>query len=377
MRGVPPPRRLDYRLELGEPRLPAELLPELLRGSDEPRRVARTAPCLLDRELPARDPLRRGDHLAHREAVPRAEVVDLGLAFLEGAYRQDVRLGQVGHVDVVADGRTVGRIVVGAEDADRPLRAWGARGGEHQRDEMRLGVMPFADVARVIRSGGEIDGWLNDAISSSGTKAQVIDLMDSVDTITAGNGRLDPHWWHDPHNATAAVKQIERSLSEQQPAERGKYARNAKRFRRKINSLDQQSQRCLSRLPTNARKLVTTHEALGYLTRRYPIEVIGTVIPSQSSVGEPSIRAVSRLVDLIKRERVQAIFPEQGGTSKLERAIASQAGVRVGAPLWTDTIGPSGSEGSSYLGAMAANVEAIINGITDGAQACSEIRAHK
>ena len=58
-----------------------------------------------------------------------------------------------------------------------------------------------ADV--VFRSGGEVDGWMDDLIESGGGDARVVDLSRSV--------RLrgdDPHWWQDPRNAVHAAGTI-------------------------------------------------------------------------------------------------------------------------------------------------------------------------
>ena len=59
-----------------------------------------------------------------------------------------MRLAEVLDVDVVADRGAVGRLVVVAEDGDRLSRAAGGD-REHQRDEVRLGVVRLAAARRV------------------------------------------------------------------------------------------------------------------------------------------------------------------------------------------------------------------------------------
>ena len=82
--------------------------------------------------------------------------------------------------------------------------------------------------------------------------------------------------------------------------------------------------RCIDRVPPAKRKLVTTHDALGYFADRYGIEVIGAVIPSLSTQAQPSAKDVDELVDQIEREGVEAIFPEASLTQKLEQAISAR-----------------------------------------------------
>src|SRR3954471_22868664 len=52
----------------------------------------------------------------------------------------------------------------------------------------------------VLRSGGEIDAWLDDARRGAGSDAPVV-------TLGRDTSR-DPHWWQDPRAAIAAVPRI-------------------------------------------------------------------------------------------------------------------------------------------------------------------------
>ena len=52
-----------------------------------------------------------------------------------------------------------------------------------------------------------------------------------------------------------------------------------------------------------------------------------------------------------------------GGYPRLERAIADEAGARVGEPLWADSLGPEGSSGDTYLKSLAADANAIARGL--------------
>ena len=71
----------------------------------------------------------------------------------------------------------------------------------------------------VVRSGGELDDWLDDAIDAAGTRAPVLDLADHV-TLLDG----DPHWWQDPRNAIRAVAALRDALTRADPAGARTYA---------------------------------------------------------------------------------------------------------------------------------------------------------
>lgn len=242
-----------------------------------------------------------------------------------------------------------------------------------------------ADV--VLRSGGELDEWLDDLIENAGGDAPVVELSESVEAIEgdphAHEGEEhaeeehdreehsdDPHWWQDPRNAVRAVAAIEAALAKADPQGRARYRENASAYTRRLRRLDRGVAACIERIPPGKRRLVTTHDALGYYADRYGIEVVGAVIPSLSTAAQPSAGDTEELVDQIERQDVEAIFPESSVDPKLERAIARETGAQVGRPLWADTLGPEGSDGETYVESIASNTAALVDGLTGGAVRC-------
>jgi len=217
----------------------------------------------------------------------------------------------------------------------------------------------------VFRSGGDLDGWLDDLVDSAGGDAHVVTLLDSV--RTRGD---DPHWWQDPRNAVRAVGAIRKGLAKADPGGTGIYARNAASYVKRLRRLDRSVSRCIARLPPSQRRLVTTHDALGYYAERYGIEVIGALIPSLSTEAQPSAGDTAKLVEQIREQEVKAIFPERSVNPKLERAVSREAGARLGEALWADTLGPEGSSGATYLGSIASNTTALVEGLSGGSRSC-------
>src|SRR5918911_2276628 len=66
----------------------------------------------------------------------------------------------------------------------------------HEYEVRPRDVKTLEHASLVLRSGGDVDGWLAGAIDASGTHAPIVDLIDRVQR--AGD---DPHWWQDPRNA--------------------------------------------------------------------------------------------------------------------------------------------------------------------------------
>ena len=230
-------------------------------------------------------------------------------------------------------------------------------------------AVSLAEASVVFKSGGDLDSWLDELLDSAGGDADVISLIDHVRTIP-GDDEADPHWWQDPRNAILAVAAIRDALIDADPDGRATYERNAAGYAKRLERLDSDIATCMRQVPPGRRKLVTSHDALAYFARRYDIEVVGALIPSLSTEGQPSAREIDDLVEQIHDEGVNAIFPEAQVSEKLEQAVSSEAGASVGQALWTDSLGARGSTGHSYLAAMAFNARAMVDGMTSGDVVC-------
>jgi zinc/manganese transport system substrate-binding protein len=225
----------------------------------------------------------------------------------------------------------------------------------HEYEVRPQDVQAVAGADLIVRSGGDVDEWLDEAIDGSGTDAPVLTLSDGIKL--RGD---DPHWWQDPRNALIAVREIERALHRSAPA-----------YERELRRLDQEVAACIDKVPPAQRTLVTTHDALGYYAARYGIDVVGTVIPSLSTEAQPSAGDIAALIKTIKGTGVKAIFAESSVNPKVEAAIARETGAKVGKALWADSLGPKGSDGATYVQSIESNTKAMVDGFTGGAETCS------
>ena len=232
----------------------------------------------------------------------------------------------------------------------------------------------------VLASGGDLDIWLEELEESSGTDAPTVVLMNSVETIAGGHEEhaeqhaegeeADPHWWQDPRNAILAVDAIKDALIEADPDGAAVYEENAETYIDRLSALDRETAACFGDIPPDERKLVTSHDSLGYFAERYGIEFVGAAVPALTTQAQPSAGETADLVELIEDENVQAVFPEAGLDAGLEEAIAGDAGVTIGGELWADTLGPDGSGAETYIDAMAANAATMVEGLTAGRDSC-------
>ncbi len=250
----------------------------------------------------------------------------------------------------------------------------------HEYEPRPSDVVGAAEAKLVFANGEELDSWVDQVVSDSGSDAEVIDLGAIVPERRPGESsgaeasRYDPHWWHDPRNAEAAVAAIERRLAAADPSHRRQFERNTRAYLAKLRALDAGIASCMNAVAPARRKLVTDHDAFGYFAGRYGIEVVGAVIPSQTTQAQPSAKDLSALTRLIEREQVKAIFPESSLSPKVAEAIASQTGASADYSLYGDTLGPEGSGGATYLTMEAANANAMVRGFTGGRRGCRPLR---
>jgi ABC-type Zn uptake system ZnuABC Zn-binding protein ZnuA/ABC-type Mn2+/Zn2+ transport system permease subunit len=262
----------------------------------------------------------------------------------------------------------------------------------HDYEPRPSDVQAVAEADVIYASGEGLDEWIEDVVADSGSEAEIVDLgaiapvrLSGEDTEEhadheeehAGEEEhhhdsiYDPHWWHDPRNAAAAVAEIERTLAAADPSQKAKFARNAAAYEKELKALDAGIAACIDSVPASQRKLVTDHDAFNYFANRYGIEVVGAVIPSQTTQAQPSAKELSELADTIEAEGVEAIFPESSLSSKVANAIAEQTGVSAEYTLYGDTLGPEDSSGATYLQMEEANADAVVRGFTGGKRGCS------
>jgi ABC-type Zn uptake system ZnuABC Zn-binding protein ZnuA len=246
----------------------------------------------------------------------------------------------------------------------------------HEYEPRPSDVGGATEAKLVFANGDGLDKWIGQIVSDSGSDARVVDLGASVPDRLPGESsgaeasRYDPHWWHDPRNAEAAVREIERQLADADPARRGEFERRARAYLAKLHDLDAGIAGCMASVPASQRKLVTDHDAFGYFAKRYGVDVVGAVIPSQTTQAQASAQDLSALAALIEREHVRAIFPESSLSPKIAEAIASQTGASADYTLYGDTLGPEGSDGATYLQMEAANADSMVRGFTGGMRGC-------
>lgn len=233
-----------------------------------------------------------------------------------------------------------------------------------------------ADADLIVENGVEFETWLDALYGSSGSKArrviasEGIALRESSEHHESGataeekhsedehaHGEHDPHVWQDVRNAIQMVRNVAEGMASVDSVNAAQYRANADAYIAELQKLDAEIEASIAQIPQENRRIVTTHDSLGYFGARYGVEIVGEVIDSLSTeAGEPSAQEIAALIDAIREKRVRAIFSESITNPQLVQRIADESGARIGGDLFTDALGGAGSGREAYVDAMRANL---------------------
>ena len=173
-------------------------------------------------------------------------------------------------------------------------------------------------------------------------------------------GGADPHFFTDPVRMADAVEGITAFLlATVDGLDAEAVQANADAYVAELVALDAEVTETLAGLSDEQRVLITNHEVFGYFAEQYDFEVVGTVIPSGSTVDGASGGALAELAEEIEHEGVPAIFSDVSASDQLISALAGEVGEVDVVELYTESLGEEGSEGATYIEMVRANANRI------------------
>ena len=176
-----------------------------------------------------------------------------------------------------------------------------------------------------------------------------------------GHGAYDPHFWFDPNRVAYATEFIESKLIEFDPSNTADYEVAGDSYTAELNSLTGQVSQLIASIPSQNRKLITTHESLGYLEAKFGLEVLSTIIPNLDSSNEISPAQLVGVIDVIEDNNLKVIFIEAEAPSVYAETIVAETGIRAVEGLWVETLKP----GQTYPEFLIAAVELIVENLSN------------
>ena len=173
------------------------------------------------------------------------------------------------------------------------------------------------------------------------------------------HGIYDPHFWFDPIRVSMAVDVIKDELVKFDTANESSYESAASDYIQSLEALDASVTAMIDTIPVENRKIITTHEALGYLEARYGIEVLTTIIPSLNSEDGITPQSLKNAIDVIEKNHIEVMFLEAESSSQYSEVIEQETGISLVSGLWVETL----QENQSYVDWMNSNVTIIVNNL--------------
>lgn len=212
----------------------------------------------------------------------------------------------------------------------------------------------------IIANGLGFEPWLERLLASSEPKGKRIDTSAGVVPLMLDeDGEMvpDPHAWQSLTNAEIYVRNIAKALGELDPANLNVYIERRDAYLTRLHALLKKADAQIAGLPTSQRKVVTSHDAFGYLGQAWQLKFIAP--QGLSTHDEPSAAEVAALIRQIRNEGVRAVFVENIRDPRLIRQIADEAGAKVGGTLYSDALASAGPA-STYLGMFEHNLDTLM-----------------
>ncbi len=225
-----------------------------------------------------------------------------------------------------------------------------------------------------IENGLHLEGksWMQTLARDA--KKPLITATDAIQILNVDEGGEtipDPHAWFSPRNVAVYVNNIIKGLVELDPENKALYLARAKLFLQQLRVLDAWIREQINQIPPQKRILVTTHDAFNYFCREYKLNENNnflSIAPVGWSTGAEVGAGITperrrKVVQSIRDSGAPAIFVETSINPKQIREIAKETGVRIGGELYSDSMGPEGSAGETYIGMMRENTLLIVNAL--------------
>lgn len=239
--------------------------------------------------------------------------------------------------------------------------------------------------------GQEYEGWFPGLYDASGSGAGRVVLSEGLELREAGgaaccdghdhdhahkhdhdhhhhhhDGEYDPHVWTSVVLVREMVGKIRDALVEADPGNSAIYQANADAYLSVLQELDEWIRGQVATLPEEGRQLILQHDSFNYFAAEYGFETPASILGSlNTETADPSAQEMVELVKLIREKKIPALFSEVGSPDRLARQVASEAGIVLGRPLYSETLSGPGGEASTYEEMMRYNVISIVEALNE------------
>ena len=208
----------------------------------------------------------------------------------------------------------------------------------------------------VVINGLGLEGWLPRLLQASGSKAKLVTASQGITPLKRG-ADADPHAWQSVTNAMLYVKNIRDALVTLDAADAATFKTNADRYLSALDALDREVRADVDKIPSERRKVISTHDAFGYFAAAYGITFIAPL--GVSTDTEPSARDLAEIIGQIRQAKIPAVFLENFNDDRLVSRIAAETGTKVGGTLFSDALSDENGDAPTYIDMVRHNIKAL------------------
>lgn len=219
--------------------------------------------------------------------------------------------------------------------------------------------------AMMVENGLGLEGWLARMVPASGFKGTRIVASAGIKPRSLqedGATVSDPHIWQDPALGQRMVQTITAGLVKADPAHADRFRQAATDYVAELKQIEGEIAQAWTAIPSNRRRVLTTHDAFGYYGARFGVQFIA--IEGISTEAEPSPRALARVATQARRDGIQSVFLENMTDPRLAEALAREAHLSVGPKLYSDSLSELDGPAPTYTALLRYNTKQLIAAVT-------------
>ena len=237
-------------------------------------------------------------------------------------------------------------------------------GDPHLYDPIPGDAKKIAEADVILRNGLTLEGWLDELIENSGTRANIYTLTEGIIPIQSVvyQDALDPHAWMDVKNGIIYTDNILKALTESQPEDQAYFESQHARYKGILLALDKEIKEQILKIPSGKRVLVTSHDAFRYYGNAYGLEVVSAM--GTSTDAEPTLEDLAHLSEQVKEHDIPSIFIESTINPEIMEQRAHDLGIKIGGKLFADSLGDEESGADTYVKMLRQNTRLILEGLT-------------
>lgn len=242
----------------------------------------------------------------------------------------------------------------------------------HEYDPLPVDVQKTTDADVVFYNGLNLEAgnsWFDNLMQTagkSGDDAPVFRLSEGVAakylTTKGKESEEDPHAWLDFRNGVKYAENARDALIKVDPDHKETYEQNAKAYIDQLNALHENAVKQYNLIPKEQRVLVTSEGAFKYFSEAYDFNAGYIWEINSENQGTPE--QVSTVVDLIREQKIPALFVETSIDPRSMEMVSRETDVPIVGTVFTDSLGKPGEDGDTYIKMMEWNIKTIYEGLT-------------